>query len=832
MARKSTTAARFGHKLTYFGYDRYCLVHRYDPNEGKFSALPKLEAHQWAPGRVHAKLDSNRVVLRRLQARENHKPRPKHWVYVFAFEGADGSTSLFAELYIDADNRLHVNPRYYDTDRLGWSPELVDPGRDEMPELPHHVAGRPQYYSFVGVPFRLTDECLDKLTAWDKLAELADFVSLDTVLETDFVLERERKIPLENVVYRAPILFPFSVAQNLARDIRLARSKMATQLGAEGEVGKPTKKDIDGLEEYVFSKNVQALADHPKIGPKLENDLDPSLRPELDRSVLDFELRLKRWETQAEATGTELAQWYTRELFQILLDGWVDEDAATMLEIHDEIVAGLAQTAAGVMALSSFSDSDRAETLPGRMFVDAKKMTTRDFKAARSGIKGYVGSFTAYSRCRTIAHKDYSYSTMTALETMFSVIAPGWQSDFEVRKASIEQFVLRDELKSGKPGADLVRSDAKVIYAKQASLEKLDKALGVADLGVKVIDSVNFALALRDFLETQRSNDALRLKKGLAAAATGGALLAGVLETAFEAVGREKVPLAGRFGARALAFAAAAYYLVDDATNFTSAWQNRDYNAALAMSVSMVATLGSSVVTIAGAAGKGSVFGVLGAGLAVVGALAYVAYSYMKDEEIEKVLKFCHYGKSRNDIPAKLKAPWSPVSLAEFNATWHDQVRVLGVVQRQFAVGLGAKMTASVWNSGAGKHIEQPTPYRHLRLWVGYVDDGTVFELAWDWRGRDGNGSLPEPWGSRELAERLYVSGHGQLFADIPLPQPAMQDSGYASSGLHDLAVTVTVRKECDLGSTSIAIPVRGELEFAFDKKTSPDIQVNSIEVK
>jgi hypothetical protein len=773
MARNTKLAAIFGHPTELFGHLRYTQSFVFDFSTGR-RQVPPHEAFQWRPDGLTVRIDSKGRPVAAISSatQRSYLMLRNRWVYVFVYKGAKGSTSWFLELFVDQSHGIHINPSRDVSTRLQWDPAGTSQSGTLAHELPSAVTGRNWLYALIGTPFRLTDACISKLEIGDAVTRLTIPINIS---DQKYLTRQVAEHNVESLTL--PVLLPFDVGRQLSHDIQVLRSKRANLLGLDGEQGKATAAQVETARKYFFSRGLHTVIDLPKVGKDLEDHFQNGNADTLRAFVGDFERRVKEVDLLTEAVGADLSRWMERELFQILLDGCIPAEGPALLRVIDEITAGLSQTMPGMVCLSRFCEPARAGTFMHRFF-SGSALKGADADMARAGFETYLKAYGSILKAR-IFHHGFPVKAITEeLELIVGGAAGGNDITFEVRTALLEDIILTRKGKTGNPAAEKLIVKAEVIHAKPAALQK---AFGRVDLFLQMLDTLNFALALRAYMNT--AEGALRSERGLAAAAAGSQVLAGLLENVFDLVGRKNVHLGARFAVRSLGLMVSVHSLVVAVDDQQKALARGDYDAAFFVISSGALGLAGGLVPILV---KGSVGGWIGLGLAALGGVAYMAYLYLKDTDLETFVLHCGFGKEALRKESTDHPRWSPVPLSALAGDWDDQSIALGSLQRQFALGFGERARTP---SGS------ITPYFNARLYIGHVDADTTFEVIWRWNGFRSKADAEErqvwvPAGrpgtdGEPFGERLRFDADGEIFYDLALPKRAMVDSGITSPGQH-----------------------------------------------
>jgi hypothetical protein len=825
MARNTKLAAIFGHPTELFGHLRFTQSFVIDFATGR-RQVPPHEALQWRPGAltVHTGPKGRSVAEISRVTQRSYLMLRNRWVYVFVYKGAKNTTSWFLELFVDPKGEIHINPARDPSTRLQWDPPGTSATGTLAHELPRAVTGRKWLYALIGTPLRLTDACLSKLESGDAVTRLTTPVDIsDQKYLTRQVAEHN--VPRLTL----PVLLPFDVARQLSHDILVTQPKRANLLGLDGDPGEAaTAKQVETAKKYFFARGLHTVVDHPKLGETLEKHFQDGNADTLRTFVTDFERRVDELDLLAASVGADLSRWMERELVQILLGGVLPAEGSALLRIIDEVTAGLSQTVPGMVCLSRFCEPSRAGTFMHRFFSGGA-LAGADAEIAREGIESFVKAYGSIQKARLVVdHEDAVHRIASELQHTFGAVGLDWRpDDLEVRTAFIDSVTLQHEGKPGQPGAQELIVEAKAVNAKTAALQK---AFGRVDLFLALFDTLNFALALRAYMNT--AEDTLRTERGLAAAAAGSQVFAGLLDNVFDLVGRKNVHLGARFAVRSLGVLASVHSLHVAVKDRKEALARGDYDAALfAISSGTIGFSGALAPVVA----KGALGGWIGLGLAALAGVAYMAYLYLKDSDLETFVLHCGFGKQALRRESTAHPRWSPVPLSALAKDWEQQSIALGSLQRQFALGFGERARIP---PGA------ITPYFNARVYVGHVDMDTTFEVTWRWHGFRGEANAEERqvWiaarrpGTKgdPFGERLRFDANGEIFYDLPIPKRAMNDSGIIS-GQHEFRfLRVLVQKTYAIPGRSkrVSVPPNAPLELTLQEgSVEPNSSVRVLSV-
>lgn len=832
MAYDEKIAAIMGHKAYLYGHKRYIqgLPANHEELLGRpgASLRPDLEALRWVPGSLQARImEGGKIkIVRRRDHEHNAKLLAGHWVYVFLYDGRPESVRLFAELRVDAGTggaalRVQLNPLGDTDQRLSWPDELGAVVSDDYkPELPRSAGGRKLYHLLIGTPFRLTDACLAKLVKNGKIAELVPAVDrdsdlVDETLTSDVAghtVRHEKGIAV-------PVLLPIDVAVQLASDVKAAQRGRAKAAGLDPSAkgAAAARRDV---QKYHVARTLHALRKHPDFGSKVTTKLSAAKLSQMEIFRQTHERIQKKHAVWCETLGVELARWFDREIVQILLDGAVRDDARIVIEAMAEISAGLEQTSAGVVCLARYCGPKSADSFVRRNFDgpltdDGKAMLTD------SG-KSFAKVFAAVQMAK-IAHFDpKADAVLQGLENVFGSVIKDWKAaDFDVKVATLEQYSMRTKLRPSSGAAEIRLIEAQVLSYRAAGIERLGKVVGGVDFAFKVLDSINFAIAVKQYVDTDPNDIKGRTRKLVELGATGGDLLASFLDTVFDHVGRDNVWKSARIGVRSLGFIAAILSVGLSTRTVLDAWAMGDYDAAVFEGAAAGTSVVSAVVSAVATAGESASFGWMGLALGVAAGVLHVAYLYCKDSDVETFALLCHWGpgvRSSEDLAEK--PGWLTVPAASLANDWDAQCIALAAMQRQFAVEVGNKVSRD------GREVD----FRNVRIYVGHVDADTRFEVTWRWKPASGGNEQHHktiwtmtplakvPKGADEIGgfgERLMTTAKTEPNFEAPIPDKALSAGNVFGTGALGFEyLRVEVSKTYEELTSRRSLPPKGPLKI------------------
>lgn len=831
MARRTKLAAVFGHPAYLYGHLRYTQRFEIVSNPLEQGIRHELEALQWAPGRIRVEFDSKdepRVRRDYQSNQDSFRMVRDRWVYVFVFDGTTRRTAWFLELFVDNDFAYHLNPAREKSERLSWSPEDGSEAVDLGHELPSAATGRKWFVGLIGTPFRLSDACIDALENDDKIFRLIPPIDLSDDKQVQRVTSGPPGHVTASIEHLAlPVVLPFDVGRQLSIDIDRARSKRANLQGVDGEFDKASPGQVVEAEQYVFSRSLRDLIDHPKMTIDFSDDFGEGKEQEMRSFVKEHERKIERLEFLAEQTGVDLARWIDRELVQILLDGAEPTDGAKLLEPLGEITAGLSQTSAGLACLAKYSQRSKDGTFLHRLFSGHAPLSPLDRVVAEKSLKSFVGIFATFHKAK-IAHLEIAVETiLQEVRRVLSPMAPEVTfGDLEVRSVFIKGLATDPELVPKSRGAKSVLIRVKAIHPKIEFLQSFGKAVGGVQLALTFFDTINFAVAVKAYFDADSKQVEETREKGLAAAAASANLLATVLNKTFDAVGRKSIALGVRVAVRGLGVVAAIHAIYAMGKDAQEAMNRGDYDAAVTRLAAGSLTVTGALLSFGATVADASALGWIGIAVGVVGGIFHVVYLYVKDTDLETLVVASGYGDLLRESNERPK--WSPVPLPQLAADWELQSRALGALQRQFAVGYGNR---------ASSPTRKVTPFFEARVFVGHIDDSTRFEVEWVWATTllDTEGRELQTWKlftdeeeeTRQYGPILQVTGSGQPFFDIEIPEKAWREAGLdpVKSGGGFSHLTIRVRKLYQQGTSELQIPPDGPVEVIIQEgNRSPEV--------
>jgi hypothetical protein len=185
-----------------------------------------------------------------------------------------------------------------------------------------------------------------------------------------------------------PVLLPFDVARQLAEDITSYRSMRANLMGQDGPVGAASSDQIEDAKRYAFSHALDAIVRHPDFKDDVEDDFAVARLAIMRGNMSAHEAGLARLELAVEATAGDLTRWLDRKLMRILIDGCEPSDEHRLLEMMNEILPSLQESAVGASHLQKALRFHSKRGFYERYFERGKSLgdlETSTVKKARAG---------------------------------------------------------------------------------------------------------------------------------------------------------------------------------------------------------------------------------------------------------------------------------------------------------------------------------------------------------------------------------------------------------------------------------------------------------------
>lgn len=801
--RAPRIVASFTHPAHLYAFTRFTQVATLDVETGKFKR-PKEEYQRWTPGAVHVVDQDGKLGLEWTAAtRREAEPVRDRWISVFSNCADKGRLQWWAELYVDRDGRIAVNPALHKHERRPWDPQNA-PRSTLQHELPHIVHGRKLAYCFIGTPYQLTNACIDKLESDNRLLHCVPCVDLT---DTAHIVDRHSwqegtKIPSELIAI--PVLLPFDVARRLAQDIECLISARLNEHGFDGSIAAASPQQRELAQGYQFAKILESIANNPDMKHAARGFGDHG-REKLQNFIDEREKSIRKLDMAIEAVAADLASWLERVLLDVLMNGAYAEDEHKVLVALDEATAPLTQTAGGLYALDRLLTRAPEGELLHRYFAPNISLGATERGCASRVGANYVSLLQTIYTVRLSRHTIDVTSTLHSLTNALGDIIAWDGKSLEVRDLAIRQFAIMGEVSPEQPPKNSFLVRAKTLVAEGDALKKLNAFAGRVDAGVKFFDSINLLLAWRAFMDTPEGQDALREKRGLELLSGGATLFAGVVDKIFNTAGRGSVPVAARVLVKGVGVIGAALSLWTSAMDMYEAKTAGDDDAYWALMLSTTASLAGPIVGAVGAALGLTVGVVLGWVLAAAGLIGYFWYLHVKNSELETLIENSAFGhrewteyaiaddKKRDRLPS-----WLPVPLHALRNTWRDQLTALVSLVQQFEVQIGTQVVLR----------GNITPFRNVRIYTGQIDHATKFLITWKWDAALRSSKLEEVWSSddrneeesrrhRSYVDRLRYDSDGNLYFEAPLPAQAIHDTGYIDGGSYGFRLlTAAIVKE------------------------------------
>lgn len=798
MGVTSHVVAKFGFHPTFCHFETYTRAAKFNFSKLEYEHVKGPEALEWVPGRVGTKVvegtrvdDLANTKLNKIRPdrafpsgpRPTDKVsgvRPHHWVYVFSTRRGSKTAGWYAELFALDEYTTILNPKTTRSARLSWSPPKPDGDReangesdddttDIPPDINHGLNGKDTFITAVAIPYRLSDECIDSLEA--ELVMLADFVNVSSRLR-HFTDEDGSKPPLQWL--EIPVLHPWNVAENLATEIRTARSQHSRKNGMPGEDPQgfskppiqPTQAESESCKQYALMSAIAALMNgNAKLRDELEDRLaDDTELLEAKRSLKKRPYEQLRYHVEAELFGADLAGWLSRRLVRILMDGYVIPPGPTSAPDIEELMTSLAlaavalkYTSTGLEFLRVVRTGDWRKTLLGSVAEPSAAGAFERMDHARPYTDAVLAIGTVVLSARVLLEGIEARDLTGQLTRLLGNVFGGdWENSLDEQKKLISHFGFWGSGFSGhKPGAYEVKVRARRLELKMETTARWSAVTGVVEKALKVLDAINLVVAVRDLHEVSASNPNLRNEK--------------MADAVFQTVDFVKSALAFvlkdekgllRLAPRVLGVIVAARTAWKSGVMAMKALSYGDINAFAAMAVSSTSAVLAIGVAAIGEAGAAAAH--FGAIVAAIGVLASLLYVWAKDTELETFVAHCVVGELAF-FPGSTGEPgWATVPLRKLASSWDSQLRALAALQGQFSLHTDATMH------------HQGTAMHNVRLRPGILGSGSKFIATWKWRAL---GDAPSAPFRTETVE--FEGGKGMsrdndgIYVDLIVPSKA-----------------------------------------------------------
>lgn len=827
--------ASFTHPAHLYAFSRFTQVALFDAKTWKHKR-PEEEHLRWSPGSVRVVEKEGELKLEPLYAtRRDAEPVRDRWISVFSNIADKDRVQWWAELYVDEDGQISVNPALDKQSRRLWNPGGATRTTLQH-ELPHVVQGRKIAYCLIGTPFQLTDSCIDALERDNRLVRCVPFLDLT---DTQHIVDRHSwhdgaKVPSELIAI--PVLLPFDVARRLAQDIECLVSVRLNEQGLDGRIAAASPQQLENAKGYHFAKILESVANNPDLTRAARGFGDQG-REKLRSFIDERERSFRKLDMVIEAAADDLACWLDRTLVHILMNGAYPEDEDKVLVALDEAMAPLTQTTMGLYALERLLRDPPEGGFLQRYFAPRVGLGDTERGCASKVGANYISLLQTIYTVKFSSHLHDVTNTLYSLTNALGDLVPWEGRPPEVRIVAIRQFaILGDAIPEGVPKRS-VWLKVKTLVANDDALKKLNAFAGRADVGIKFFDSINLITTWRAYMDTPVGQDALRTKRGLEAFSASASLFAGIVDKTFDAIGRSSVPLSGRIAVRGVGFIGAAVSLWTSRQDLGEAERSGDSDAVTALMTFAMASTAAPILRAFGAAlGISGFMGPIAWTLEAIGLAAYVWYLYVKNSELETLIENSAFGEQDpSDLPSRATVPsWSPVPLPALADKWSYQLSAISNLIFQFEVGFGDLMVLK----------GNKTPFRTTRIFVGRIEPKSAFHVRWTWETATKTGQTDEIWIAnsdhqesqprtfRSYSESLRYDEQKQLYFDILPPEQAIKDSGYLSGGSYGFRVLlVEIYKQNEGGQR---IPLHNTVQFTVHEHAVPlpDRRSRSLDVQ
>jgi len=820
MAIRSHVVARFGFHPTFCHFDTYTRTAEFNLKRLEYLPVKGAEALQWGPGRAAERRDPGTLTKslpdvnlwkirpdRPVPAQEKPAKKiqgvlPDHWIYVFATQRGEKRASWYAELFALDEITTALNPKATRAERLDWAPSDANKHESPPANVSYSLNGRDNFVTAIAVPYRLSDECLDALEA--EMVPLTDFVEVSSKLQSFPGADGLQWLEI-------PVLHPWNVAENLATEIRAARSRYSRRNGMPGEnpsgFGKPPiqpeQAETESCKQYALMSAIVALMNG---NADLRSDIEDRLGDEEAIAVAKRSLKTRpyeqlRYHVEAELLGADLAGWLSRRLVRILMDGYIVSPAPTKSTELEDMMTSLAlatvalkYTSTGLEFLRRLRTSDWRDTLLGSIADPSAPSSLKRIEDARPYVDATLAIGAVALTARVLLDGTASFALVTELETLFETTFQGdWKNSLDERKKIIKKFVFWDYALGETSGkSEKVRVRARRLELKMDTTSKLEKIAGAADKVLKVLDAINLALAIRELREISESNPKLRREKALDIVFQSLDFVKTVLEFAVKG---EKGLL--RLAPRVLGTIVAARTAWKSLVTAREALTYGDINAFAAMAVTSVTSILAIGVAAIGEAGAAAAH--VGAVIAAIGVLASLLYTWAKDTELETFVAHSSIG-DRAFFPMSTAEPgWATVPLKKLAGTWDRQLKALAALQGQFTLFTDSTMH------------HQGADMNNVRLRPGIIGSASRFIATWQWKavGDAPHAPLHEHEVRIEGAEGMLRDSEG-VYIDLTIPPEIFNKATDAGKPIPPRIQLSVVREIYASDGVKVTLPLHG----------------------
>lgn len=813
-------AARFDGNIGFYSYRRLTAWHRYSAQKKRFGPEPPHEHDRFEAKTVSAVEIGADVEPMVVEEPPDYGDLGHQWIYVFHRTGPLAPVKWFAEVFHPGGVKSRkCNPMTTKAGRLSWSPPAKDDGPDEdLGHLPGLVALDEWLFTFIGVPFRLEDACIDMLE--QELHRLCKFEPLSVWRYDRFAEEHGHRVPFAGKDFVVPVAMPLRVCQMLSTDVRVANSLLANLNGLAGELDGGPLEPSEDHKKYVFCKGLTSLMTDPEMSRSLRGAMAEDKKHEPDRTVADHETLVRAQTLLVHCLSADLARVYDSDLNQILLNGYIDADGSRALEVDAEIMLGLTLHQPGLMVLLRMFKGPDPRFKHTTLFTRPGNAGARERKLASSAKTAAVSIGAAFLKAAAWRHKMSTKLVREHAETLLDLVARGVVGNVGSQARSLSAIVA----KQGHPVGVEIEVSVRRLHLSAGDISAFDKAVKVAGAAGIVLDTINLGLALSDFDDAAKEHPEIRLQKSLTAIGSGISLLAGIVDFALDLKGAR---LGWRLSARMFGLVGTVLVSLATLVDMERAYARGDDDAGDAMFLSVSASLAGSMLVWAAMLFELAPLHVIGMVALALGAIGAVLAELLTNSELEVLVKRSRFG---TEARQKGSAFWSPVGLEELADSWDAQIVALRTLLSAFAVGFGDRATMVIDGDEATSDLWD------LRIFVGNVDGETSFDVVWTWQATRGSGSVSKTLKNTAEEAGLHskVRFHeksGAPYVDIEAPTEMLVDARafIHSDPLRELHGRVAVVKNIRVGTEVIQIPADGGLEWEYTwPGVHPDMEIKS----
>lgn len=725
--RQDLVVSRFGFQPAFVHYPCWTHTWKYDVKAAKYRpTAPGNEPQSWTPGRPFAWQGSQGAIpgyTRR--ANKKFGTLPKHWIYVFAFSPERLQVDYFAEIFSDKKSRQLVNPANTKAFRLDWDPDMDL--THAFPELPAQSNGQGWFYTAIGVPYRLSNACVEELEK--QVLSLVDWEDSSKAKPETSTDDRGRTFALDAPIrFELPVLYPFNVLETSANNLLRARSLHAISLGSQMKVahGRRGGKDYlaanrarNNLPQQTFIRGMLQFLDVPSLRKDLEGRLRPEGRQNMESDLADIEFDQQRHHVVAESYARDIAGWMLRGLFKLVLDGYhlpegklSSVEPRPILEPLELAAKALSTSAFGIEFLASFQGPIWEGTILGVVASPRHPFTKDHFDMAAKYGKGVLSIFSVVLAARTFTHNIDTKVAVSQLRKSIQDLAPGWEGSIKVRNDLIKTHLPKSKGGKFAPAEVMLRK----LRIDQDGLDKIAKGIGHAEVALEALEAINLALAVAEYSEKFGAGPTGELKATADIAFAAGDFLATVVVRV--------APEAAKRVTAVFGIVSALYTGKGDLDDMFERWASGDEDAAAAKAAMVVGAAGS-IITAAGALTGVAVLGPIGAVAVVIGVVGATIYEFVKDTKLELLVLFCRYGKRAGTKGDHAQPGWTNTPLGVLGHSWERQLEALSAIQGYFDLQIETHEKRRLKDG----HV---IDVNHARLRATSLDSWTEFIIQWE----------------------------------------------------------------------------------------------------